>query len=270
MQRWTEYYWLLAWLKIKTAFTHFCRSLNTTGTNVNSTYIYFMFSRPTRQLGRFMYATSFATQVVIIQKCLRGQTITYYKPCTYWGSCGSSCSIICAFDLKLRCIGIMWPTVQTDTDSGKLKPPVHQEHWKQRKNGLTSSLTGLILLPTPAFISPSPHPSPHSLSQPSLQGFLFSHCIPALLLYPSCLASVHLSALSFTAYSRPSLPVLPTPRPPSPLQWLLPLWALLSLGLGLLCENGVIVALLQCVHECVCAFLCVIVGGWELSALVPR
>lgn len=72
-----------------------------------------------------MYATS--TQAVIIKKCFRAQIITYYEPLHAGGSHGSSCSIICAFDLNLRCIGIMWPTVLTDTESGELQPTVHQE-----------------------------------------------------------------------------------------------------------------------------------------------
>lgn len=115
---------------------------------------------------------------------------------------------------------------------------------------------------------------PSSLPPPSIFPFPFPTEPPGVslqplhsLLYPSCLASIHRSVIHSLQSPLAASISHPSP-PPSPLQWLLPLWALLSLCLGLLCENGVIVALLQhlhdCVYVCVHVCVCVIVGVWVI------
>lgn len=133
--------------------------------------------------------------------------------------------------------------------------------WLRKKNGLTSSQTGLTHLPIPAFIA-------RSLLQPSLHSLLPTRA----------------SGGFSTATAFPPLPILPCFHHPSLRSVIhglhLPLAAslhlpsfthppcsdschcepLLSLCLGLLCENGVIVALLQRLHECasmcVCVYMC--------------
>lgn len=127
--------------------------------------------------------------------------------------------------------------------------------WPRLKLALYFSLLLPLSLPPPSIL---PFPLPTEPPGVSLQPL--HSCSAPLPILPRLY--IHLSVLSFMAYSRASLPVSPILHPP-PLQWLLPLWVLPSLCLGLLCENGVIVVMLRRVREWVCT--CVwYSGGWVL------
>lgn len=124
--------------------------------------------------------------------------------------------------------------------------------WPLLKPASYLPLSPLLFLPPPI------HP-PIPVLQPSLQG-VFS-AATALLLSSSTHPVSSPPSVSSRCHSQPTvIPgcLHPTASHTHPLQWLLPLWARLSLCLGLLCENGVIVGLLQCV----CVRMFAIVGGW--------
>lgn len=85
------------------------------------------------------------------------------------------------------------------------------------------------------------------------------------LLYPSCLASIHLSTVSFTAYSCPSLLLSPILHPPIPCSDSCHCEPCSRSVLGCCVRMG---SLLLCcsIWVCVyaCAHVCMIVGVWVL------
>lgn len=139
------------------------------------------------------------------------KSISIMRPTYIWTQIVKNCSLQCSSDVSLNLYLPYW---------GK-------ENW--------SDLLSNWPVPSSPIHLSIPIPCRACRGFSTITAFLL--CSPT---HPALLPSISL----FTAYSRPSLPASPILRPPFPLQWLLPLWALLLLCLGLLCENGVIVAVL--------------------------